>query len=492
MTPIHKKKLLFRKTLAFSLVTITLFSVGCGGWRGVRKVEMEPIPQEFTFALSDGMALDEAWWLGFNDETLNDLMDRMFEENLGIKQAIARLNQAKASYKMSRGSWMPSLTGHGSNTDQVVLGDPTPNPMGIDFSPVRYNHSVSANYEVDLFGRIKAMTSASYANYQASEEDLRALALSFSSQLAQTYFGVIQLQLQRDLLLESVASYRDNHEIISERYNRGVAPSYDLYQSESNLEGAKAQLALIQSNLIITKNALSLLLGAYPGEDLVPSDAKLPDNIDDLKPDLPSEVVKQRPDVRSAYNRMASADMSSAQAVADLLPKFSFTASLASSVDVLGESLNPENIIWTAIGNLTQPIFQGGRLKANSDRAEAVWEMQKAAYKQTVITAFKEVDDALAKRKYQGEASISYKRQAHAAEATLRLARDRYLQGLSDYLPVVLAQAGYLGARRGEISSHGDLVNAKIALAVAIGGGWSDDLLQDIQFSKSKVEADNE
>jgi NodT family efflux transporter outer membrane factor (OMF) lipoprotein len=410
-------------------------------------------------------------------------MMEAFAENLTLAQALARLDQLRAYHSAARATWFPTVRAEASRTEQGELGDPEGDanaalPGGtaatLPEAP-RYRAGLTAAYELDIWGKLAAGRAAAHADLLAGEENLRAVALTLAAQIARTYFRVVELGLQRALLERTVSSYEDSHALVLARYQRGVAPSVDVYQAETNLAGARAQQALTHSTLIAAEHALAVLLGRYPQTGLLPEGRTLPGALAPVPPGLPSELVERRPDVRAAYYQLVAADRRAAAAAAERLPSISLTGALSGDDDDLAKALDPDNMVWNAIANLVVPLFEGGRRKANVRRADAVWREQVAAFRAVLLGAYREVEDALAHSRLQREYVTQLEAQAGAAEASLRLATDRYLQGLSDYLPVVVAQASYLAASRGLIAARRGWVDAHVGLATALGGNWMDE-----------------
>lgn len=461
---------------------------GCAGWRPVRQPGQVPEqgpPEHYLQSELGGAVSDEPWWPALGDSTLNKLMAEAFAENLTLEQAAARLDQFRAGYASARSTWVPWLSAQGNWTESGDVGDPDIPGAGLSgessallsslssTSSPRHNFMLTATYELDVWGQLAAGRAAAYADLLAGEENLRALTLILSAQVARTYFQIVELMLQQDLLRQTVSSYENSHELALDRYRRGIVPSLDVYQAETNLAGARAQKALVESNVSTAEHALAVLLGRYPESGLVPQETAMPGDLEDVPPGLPSELVQRRPDVRVAYWQLVAADRRAAKAVAQRLPSFNLTGSINGCSDDLGKALDPDNMIWSAIGNIVLPLFEGGRRKANADRAEAAWRERMASYKQAVLFAFQDVENALATGNAQKEYATQLEAQVHAAEASQRLATDRYAQGVSDYLPVVVAQTIYLNARRNLISSRRGLVDVRIALVISLGGGWT-------------------
>ena len=443
-------------------------------------------PDDYLSVSAEGVFSDEAWWPAFGDTTLNRFMNEAFKGNPSLQQVAARLDQFRAAYTAARATWFPVLNAQGSVTESGNVVDPepptttVPNTAAVPstMTTPKYSAGFAAAYELDLWGKLAAGRGASLADRRAGEEDLRTAALVLAAQVVRTYYRIVELLLQEDLLEETVASYENYHELVLDRYSRGVTPSLDVYQAETSLAGARAGLDLVRINLASIEYQFAVLLGRYPERGLVPEGADMPGQWQPIPAGLPSGLVKRRPDVRAAYWRLVAADRRAAEAVASRFPSFSLTGSVGGASDELGKAVDPDNMIWTAVGNLALPLFQGGRLKGNAERAEAAWRGQVEAYRATVLGSFQEVESSLVAIEKRSERARHLETQTAAAEATLRLATDRYLRGVSDYLPVVMAQTSFLNASRGWITARREFLDERVYLLTALGGSWTDAIIE--------------
>ena len=469
------------KCIAVGLFLSMSLLAGCAGWRGVRTPEAPPAPRVYLHAAYTGVTSEAPWWPAFEDTTLNRIMTVAFAKNLTLEAAVARLEQFRAGRRIARATLFPALSAQLEVSESDNLGDPPVTPVlpMNSMSPSQANVVLTAAYEMDIWGKLAAGRAAAHAIARAGAEELRALALTLAAQVARTYYRSAELRLQRDLLAQTIALYEDSHALVVARYQRGIAPSLDVYQAETNLAGARAQLALTESALATAEQSLALLLGRYPQTGWLPERVNLPAQLPAIPAGLPSALVQRRPDVRASHWRLIAADRQAAQAVAERLPAFALTGLISGASDDLGGALDPDNMIWKAIAGAMLPVFEGGRRKAASDQAEAVWQEQLALYKQSLLTAFRDVEEALSQSMRQRDYADQLAFQMQAAQATLRLATDRYLQGVSDYLPVMMAQTTYFNVRRSELAARRGLIDTHIALATALGGGWTDEILQE-------------
>ncbi|MBU1937927.1 efflux transporter outer membrane subunit [bacterium] len=453
-----------------------LTSSGCGYFQRHNAPKVEPMPETFLNARQSGAFDDTPWWFAFNDTTLNSLMTEAFASNLTIEQAAARLDQYRALSDVARATYFPSASVQGN----IQEGERAMSGLPSGFKPTlpRYDASASASYEVDLWGKLSARRGAAYADFLASENDLLATVLSMSSQLTNSYFQAIEFRAQLELLEQTIQSYESYLELVRKRYSLGVAPSLDVYQAQIALAQARGQKILYEANVASAEHGLSVLLGRYPETNKIILSQILPDSLAEIQPGLPSELLQRRPDIRASYQRLRAADRRWAEAVANRFPSITLTSSAGANSNDLADIVDPEHIAWNIIGGITLPIFEGGKRKAEADRTEAVFRERAAAYKDVLLNAFREVEDALVRGVTQKQYVHELQAQELAAGNSLRLATDRYMQGVSDYLPVLQAQTNYYTARRSLITARRELASTRVNLVTALGGGWSEDIVE--------------
>ena len=467
-------------TKTILIAGMTVYLSGCAGWRGIREPEPLELPDRYVQADSVGIYLDDPWWTAVGDTGLNTIMEEAFAGNLSLQLAFTRLEQSLQLMKTANSTWFPLVNASGSYLESDSLTENSSSGQSA-FTMIQpaYSAGLTAAYEIDLWGRLKASRQASAADYTATKYDLNAMSLTLSANVASTYYAVIELKLQLDLMEKTIDFYTANKEMIEGRYQRGLVSSLDLYQAESSLMGALAQKTVIETNLVLTENVLAVTLGKYPGTDDRITDLNIPVGFTIPQPGLPSELLQRRPDVMAAYHRLVAADRRAAAAVANRFPSFSLTGTISGGGDDLSAALDTDNMIWKAIGNVTIPLFEGGRRKANADLAQAQWEGELINYKSALLNAFMDVENALITGKNQ-QANVAYlEAQVKSAEAAMRLANNQYLRGIINYLQVVVAQNSYLNAKRNLITARRQLVESRIQLVTALGGGWTSDYIDN-------------
>lgn len=473
-----------KRTTFFSLsiVAVGLLLSGCGYFQRHHAPKVDPMPEAFVQTELAGAFDESPWWQMFGDSTLDRLMDEAFAENLTLEQAAARLEQFRALSDVARSTLSPTVSVRGNVQDGEIAMSGL--PPGFKPKLTTYDVSATASYEVDLWGKLSARRGAAYADFLASENDLRAVALSVASQLAGSYYQAVEFRAQVELLNQTIQSYESYLELVERRYVLGVAPSLDVYQAQISLAQARGQKALYEANLAAAEHGLSTLIGRYPGFGSAGELDTLPQTATEVQPGLPSELLQRRPDVRAAFQRLRAADRRWAEAVANRFPSITLTGSGGVKSNDLEDIVNPENIAWNIVGGIVLPIYEGGRRKAEADRNEAAFREAAAKYKEVLLNAFREVEDALVLGKKQREYTDELEKQFSASANSLRLTTDRYVQGVTDYLPVLMAQTNYYNTRRNLITARRELISTRIRLVTALGGGWTDDVLGQYKLAR--------
>ncbi len=465
-TLIFKGGVLRRRIFGSGLMGLAVLTIGCS----VRQSEaihlsLDP-PATYRAAPEKSTAapLPQRWWEAFRDPVLNRLMETVFAANLDLDQAVARYAQARAVSRQATADRLPFADVEGSAGRSRQLAAPQ-NVTGSS-----YDLSAAAGFEVDLWNKLKSRDRARKLELEASREDIQALYLSLSAETADLYFLIVEQRAQLDLIDRTVATRRVNLELVERRYREGMVSALDLYQSRENLASARSERPEVEARLATAAHALAVLSGAYPDAGIGGSLAALPDLPEAFPTGLPSELLLQRPDIRAALLRLQADDQEIGAAVAERFPSINLIADYGRAGQDLGTSI--VGVVWNLAGNLALPVIDWGRRKAEVDRTRGVFDEQLARYRQTVLTAFQEVEDALVEHRTAMEAIQRIEVESAAAENTLRLSVDRYRDGLSDYLPVLTAQTTLFNSQTRLLSARRQLVVARISLARALGGSW--------------------
>ena len=451
-------------------------AAGCTLHRPQNATLPPPVPESYVEQVGTADPIRPGrWWEGFGDERLNALVESVFAANLDLKQAYARLEQVEAALRTTAAAQKPTLdlSGAGGRRRQNTGG-----PLGA-ITENTYSLSAPAAFEIDLWRKLASRTEAARLEVNASRADLLAFYLTISAQVADLYFLAVEQRAQIDLADRTIAAFTDTLERVEQRYREGVVPPLDVYQSRENLAGVKSRRPQFENTLAATEHALAVLAGRYPDRGAAGEREGLPEEVPLFPTGVPSQLLARRPDIESNLLRLRASDARIAAAIADRFPALRLTGAIGGTSVELSDLLASGNIFWNVLLNLAQPLYDGGRRAAEVERTRAVFREDLAGYHQAVLTAFREVEDALVAGRTGEERIARLREQEEASAAALRLALDRYLQGLSDYLPVLTAQGAHFNAQSQLLTARRQLVADLITLARALGGEWMDSEIEN-------------
>ena len=455
------------RSIYLGSVLMILSLAACSPHRAQKVTMPGPLPTGFVAAgdLNAEVPL-EHWWEDFRDPLLNDLMAEAFAGNLDLEQAYARLKQVEAQARITDSARRPSISLQGAAgrvRQPGIFGVQTENS---------YQLSVAAGFELDVWRKLASRSEAARLDTMAARQELEALYLSLSARLADLYYLAVEQRSQLALVDSTIASFADTLQRVEDRYREGLVPALDVYQSRQNLAAAKATRPAFESNLASAEHALAVLLGRYPDRSAAGSLAELPALEGAFPVGLPATLLQRRPDIVAALSRLQATDARVAAAIADRFPSFNLLANYGGASNELGSLLDSPNIFWNLLVNLAQPIIDGGRRKAEVDRTRALFDENLGFYHQTVLQAFQEVEDALVQERTGARRIELLEQRVVATAGSLRLSTDRYLQGLSEYLPVLTSQISYAEAQSALLQARRQRIVARISLARSLGGTW--------------------
>lgn len=437
-------------------------------------VQPPALPESYSVSpLTEAIRPGDLWWEDFRDQELDRLQQQMFAGNLDLRQTLHRIEQLEALQRVQQAGLLPSLNLNGSISRSQSLA------ASGETRTTSSSLSVAAGYEVDLWNKLRDRATAAELTRLAGEDEAKTLLLSLSAQLAEQYFLAVEQQAQLDLLRQQVERSRDLLEIITGRYRAGLTTSSALYQARRNLATIEAQVPAYRTTLAQAENALALLLGQPPGSVNV-SRRQLPalDNLVDIG--LPADLLTRRPDISAALLQLEAADRELAATLADRLPALDLSATLGRSANRLAGG-DVDGTIWSLALGLTQPLFDGGRLKALSDQQRAVRAEQLAAGRQTMLSALEEVESSLIAEQNSAETAIRLERQRAVNASFLRVTRENYLSGLTDSSDWLNSEIDQLGILSQQLSNQRQWLSNRISLVRALGGSWMSEELNNQQ-----------
>jgi NodT family efflux transporter outer membrane factor (OMF) lipoprotein len=415
------------------------------------------------------------WWKDFNDPALSSAVETALGHNYDLQAAAARVEQAAAQAKIAGADLQPraQVGLAGSRRRQNFIGFPIPGREESVLSTTSTNLGVSLDvtWEVDLWGRLSARAQAAVADFQVAGADLRGAHLSIAGQTTKAWFATAAAYQQVQLAETTVQSFRSSTQQVRDRFQRGVRPALDLRLSLANLAGAEALLQFRRQQLDGSMRQLEVILGRYPGREL-PTPEALPDTPPEIPAGLPAELVARRPDLVAAERRLAAADSRLSAARGDLYPRLSLTTSGGTASRELTDLVDGNFSVWNLAFNLLQPVFQGGRLRAAVERADAGTDEAVATYASAVLRAYAEVESTLASESLLAERQRHLADAAEQSRAAERLADDRYRRGLSDFITVLESQRRALVATADLIDARQQRLQNRVDLYLALGGGF--------------------
>jgi NodT family efflux transporter outer membrane factor (OMF) lipoprotein len=410
------------------------------------------------------------WWEMFGDAELNALTESIDISNQNLAAAAARFRQAQALVAASRAGLFPTVDG---NLSIVKNRSPSGAVGGTTAGHIVTTRTagVSAAWDTDLWGRLSRTVEADVASAQASAADLAAARLSAQSELAQSYFQLRVLDVQRQLLEDTVAAFGKSLQLTKNRYAAGVVGKVDVVQAETQLKSTQAQAIDIGVQRAQFEHAIALLIGKPPSTFAIerrPLTVAMPA----IPPGLPSELLERRPDIAAAERRVASANAQIGVTQAAFFP--SLTLSGAAGFRAADPSVwfASPSYFWSLGPAIVQTIFDAGLRRAQTDQAIAAYDASVAAYRQTVLTAFKEVEDNLAALRILEEEAQVQDEAVKAARESFALTTNQYKAGTINFLNVVIVQAAQLSNERTAVGILGQRLTAAVLLVKALGGGW--------------------
>lgn len=420
--------------------------------------------------------IPDTWWTLFRDSELNGLVDRALAGNQELAGALARVQSARALSQIERAGWFPQLgilnTASFERLSAKSVGANLPSGASLpNLERDRYRLFLDLNYELDLWGRVRRGVEGARAREQARADLVDAQRLVVAAEVARHHFLTSSLEAQARILKETVALRQEALDLQNSRFQGGLANEMDVARARTEFELTRADLVAIERQRGSLEHALAVLCGEPPAGFKKSANARLPAP-PNIPAGLPSTVLQRRPDIRAAEQELHAANAAIGVAMANFFPSFRLvgTSGLESvgSEDFLQGRAKTANLGPQVI----LPIFQGGRLLGGLRGARANHEEALAAYKQTVLTALREVEDALLDARTFERQREAVATAVAAAQETAKLARLRYDRGLSNYFEVVDAERVVLAARLSLAQLDGQRLVAAVQMLRALGGGW--------------------
>jgi outer membrane protein, multidrug efflux system len=431
------------------------------------------------------------WWTTFADSELDQYETQALKSNQTIEVAHYQLEQARASARITRSGLFPQLTaGISAQRSQTSAGRPTVTGVPLASPTTSSDFSIPFNltWEPDVFGGVRRSFESANASYQASAAALENVRLVITSELAVDYFSLRELDAEIAVVNSSVEYQNKSLTLVQNRHAGGIASGLDVAQQETLLNSTRTQATLLRRQRAQFEHAIAALVGvpastfSVPVKPLASAPPAVPIGV-------PSDVLERRPDVAQSERQMAAQNAQIGVAKAAYYPGINLSAGGGFENTALGSIIGASTGFWALGANVAETVLSGGRRRAEVDFAKSGYGASVANYRQTVLTAFQEVEDSLSGLGVLAEAAETQQQAVNAAQRALQISNDRYTGGLVTYLDVINAEQNFLDAQRLATQILGQRLVTSVSLVKALGGGWDSSSLQTIRVKATIKQA---
>jgi len=461
-----------------SIVLFLAFLAACKAGPDYVPPEVE-MPDAWIAEMKGGVVQGPAelagWWTKFGDETLVELIRRAGEGNLDLQIALARIKQARAAVGIARGERLPALDATGSaeyieQSENGIAG-------GLAGDTDLWSAGFDSTWEIDVAGRIARSVESAAASLGAQYENLRDVRVILYAEVARNYVTMRAFQERLKLARENVKTQQGSLELAQSRFETGVSPELDVAQAKSNLGNTEQLIPSLEQGRVAALLRIAVLLGAHPGDvrELLEPEAEVPEAPEEIGVGLPADIIRQRPDIRSAERNLAAATARIGVATADLYPRLSLAGFFALESTSLSDLFSSDSVTWGIGLPVRWSLFSGGRIRSNIALEEARTEEALKAYERTVLLAIEEIEGALNRYEEEQKRREALQRAVTAAQRSVELSLELYRQGLVDFQNVLDAQRSLLSFQDQLAESEGFVASNLVALYKALGGGWEPD-----------------
>lgn len=436
------------------------------------------VPEPAAFRGVEGQARAESiasanWATIAADPVLEELIRTAIANNLDLRVASARVVEARARYGIVRSFKFPEVGATGGYTSQQdsQLAD-QPGGVVSDKSYQNWDAGIEVSWELDLFGRIRRLSEAAFAEYLATEQGQRAVLVSLVGDVASNYLFLRQLDLELEIARQTVTSNEETVRFYRNRLQGGLSNRLELDTAVANLARTSTLIPQLERQVAATENALSLLLGRPPGpieRGTALAARRLPAAI---PVGLPAQLLERRPDIMAAEQLLVAANADVGAAKALFFPRISLTGLYGGVSQDFSNLMDSDAEVWSVSPSLFAPIFQGGRISRNYEAAQARYEQAFAQYQKSTLNGYREVADALVALRTLGEARVTLQTGVDALQDAASLSRKRYEAGLASYLEILNADQQLFDQRILLAETQGEEMRAFVELYRALGGGW--------------------
>jgi NodT family efflux transporter outer membrane factor (OMF) lipoprotein len=432
--------------------------------------------QDLVRGLPPGEFDLRSWWTSFNDPVLTELITTANSDNLGVREAVARILEARARIGIAAGEQLPGVDAGGEITRERLSKGVA---EGFDSSRRRtstlYNTGLDASWELDLWGRISRSVESADASYQAVLEDYRDVVISLSAQVARAYVDIRTLQARIAAAQGNAETQRKTLKLVRDRKATGLASDLEVAQAELNLATTESLVPTLQAALQRSIHDVGVLTGRRP-QALYPrfaATAPIPQPAAAITAGAPADLLRRRPDIRSAERQLAAQTAQIGVATADLYPRFTLSGFFALQKFGASNFFDSKNIAYQFGPSVVWNVFDGGRIRSNIKAQDALTEQALVRYEQTVLTALQEVEDALVDYAREIERRELLARSVTAARRSVQLVQNLYVTGLTDFQNVQDQERSLFQQEDALAQSTGLVTQNLIRIYRALGGGWS-------------------
>jgi outer membrane protein, multidrug efflux system len=411
---------------------------------------------------------DEKWWEVFEDRQLQGLIRTALENNYDVRIAAARVLEARAQLGITRADQLPSLSAGGNITSQQ---SPKIGPIPA-YEVTQGEVAASAAWNLDFWGKYRRATEAARANLLANEWAQKEVIATLVADLATSYFQLRQFDLELEISNRTLSSRRESLQLTQTLEQQGINSFLDVRQSEQLVYTAATEVPDFERQIAQEENAISILLGKNPGD--IPRGLKLTEqpHAPEVPAGLPSSLLERRPDIREAEANLIAANAQIGVARAAYFPQISLTGTAGFESPALTSLFTGPAGLWNLAASLTQPIFEGGRLKSNVRLAEAQRDQMILTYQETIQGSFRDVSNALIAYRKNRELRVQQQHLLESAQDAAHLSHVRFDAGTTDYLEVLTNETNSFSAELGLAQAQGNELLAMVELYQALGGGW--------------------
>jgi NodT family efflux transporter outer membrane factor (OMF) lipoprotein len=432
-----------------------------------------------------------AWWQIFHDAELDRLEQELLPANQSLGAAGDRLSQARALARVASSAYFPTLSADPNGQRQRISGNRPVLGSTNATAPVTQNVLTvpfSVSYELDLFGRVRRNLEAANASLEGSAADLENVRLVLTAELAADYFNLRELDREAGVVRQSVEIQQKGLDLVNHRHQGGVANGLEVAQQAALLDSTATQLSLVQQQRAQFEHAIAVLTGKSASAFSLaeaPFEAAPPA----IPTGVPSEILERRPDVATSERQMAFENAQVGLAVAAFYPHITLSGSGGWESRDIATLVSAPSAFWSLGGDLLQPIFNGGRNRANLAASRAAYDESVANYREAVLVAFQQVEDGLSGLALLDQALKSQQTAVADSRRALDIANNRYVGGVTTYLDVITAQSTLLSNERLRTQLLGQQMTTSVFLVKALGGGWDASEIRHEQVRPALVQA---